>query len=397
MFFSKKIINSNMPLNRNLTEDQILIRDTIRSFAETNIRKQSKILDEKEEFSYEITSQMSELGLLGAFLPSKYGGAELDYVSYIIAVEELARVDSSQAATIAAHNSLGTGPIYYFGNDEQKEKYLPQLSSGKLWGFGLTEPEAGSDAGNTQTTAVQDGDYWIINGSKIFITNSATDITIGSTILAITGERKGGGKELSCFLVENDTPGFSQHEMKDKMMWRGSNTGELVLENVRVHKSAMLGNQGEGFKQMLSTLDRGRLSIAAMGLGLAQGAFELALKYSKERITFGKPISQYQANAFKLADVEMGIELARTYLYDVCKMQDEGLNITKEGAIAKLNCSELAHTAANHCVQIHGGYGLMKEYDAEKYYRDQKLLEIGEGTSEIQRLVIARSIGCFDS
>ena len=385
-----------MPLNRNLTEDQILIRDTIRSFAEDNIRKQSKILDENEEFSYEITAQMSELGLLGAFLPSEYGGAELDYVSYIIAVEELARVDSSQAATIAAHNSLGTGPLYYFGNDEQKKKYLPQLSVGKLWGFGLTEPEAGSDAGNTQTTAVQDGDYWVLNGTKIFITNSATDITVGSTILAITGERKGGGKELSCFIVENDTEGFSQLVMKDKMMWRGSNTGELVLENVRVHKSAMLGKQGEGFKQMLSTLDRGRLSIAAMGLGLAQGAYELALKYSKERITFGKPISQYQANAFKLADVEMGLELARNYLYDVCRMLEEGQNITKEGAIAKLYCSELAHTSANHCVQIHGGYGLMKEYDAEKYYRDQKLLEIGEGTSEIQRLVIARSIGCFD-
>jgi alkylation response protein AidB-like acyl-CoA dehydrogenase len=385
-----------MPLNRNLTEDQILIRDTIRSFAEDNIRKQSKVLDEKEEFSYEITAQMSELGLLGAFLPSEYGGAELDYVSYIIAVEELARVDSSQAATIAAHNSLGTGPLYYFGNDEQKKKYLPQLSGGKLWGFGLTEPEAGSDAGNTQTTAVQDGDHWILNGSKIFITNSATDITVGSTILAITGERKNGGKELSCFIVENHTEGFTQLVMKDKMMWRGSNTGELVLENVRVHKSAMLGKRGEGFKQMLSTLDRGRLSIAAMGLGLAQGAYELALKYSKERITFGKPISRYQANAFKLADVEMGLEMARNYLYDVCRMLEEGHNITKEGAIAKLYCSELAHTSANHCVQIHGGYGLMKEYDAEKYYRDQKLLEIGEGTSEIQRLVIARSIGCFD-
>ncbi|MER3328397.1 MAG: acyl-CoA dehydrogenase family protein [Candidatus Kapaibacterium sp.] len=385
-----------MPLNRNLTEDQILIRDTIRSFAETNIRKQSKILDENEEFSYEITAQMSELGLLGAFLPSEYGGAELDNVSYIIAVEELARVDGSQAATIAAHNSLGTGPLYYFGNEEQKSKYLPQWASGKLWGFGLTEPEAGSDAGNTQTTAVQDGDYWVLNGNKIFITNSATDITIGSTILAITGERPGGRKELTCFIVENDTEGFTQLVMKDKMMWRGSNTGELVLENVRVHKSAILGKQGEGFKQMLSTLDRGRLSIAAMGLGLAQGAYELALKYSKERITFGKPISQYQANAFKLADVEMGLELSRNYLYDVCRMLEEGHNITKEGAIAKLNCSELAHTSANHCVQIHGGYGLMKEYDAEKYYRDQKLLEIGEGTSEIQRLIIARSIGCFD-
>lgn len=385
-----------MPNNRNLNEDQILIRNTIRSFAEENIRKQSKILDEKEEFSYEITAQMADLGLLGAFLPTEYGGSQLDYISYIIAVEELARVDSSQAATIAAHNSLGTGPLYYFGNQEQKEKYLPQLSAGKLWGFGLTEPEAGSDAGNTQTTAIEDGDYWILNGTKIFITNSATDITLGSTILAVTGKKSDGRKELSCFLVENNTEGFSQNVMKDKMMWRGSNTGELVLENVKVHKSAMLGKRGEGFKQMLSTLDRGRLSIAAMGLGLAQGAFDLALQYSKERKTFGKSISKYQAIAFKLADVEIGLEMARNYLYDVCRMLEEGHNITKEGAIAKLYCSELAHTAANHCVQIHGGYGLMKEYDAEKYYRDQKLLEIGEGTSEIQRLVIARAIGCFD-
>lgn len=386
-----------MPINRNLNEDQILIRDTIRNFAEENIRKQSKILDAEERFSYEITEQMSELGLLGAFLPNEYGGAELDYVSYIIAVEELARVDGSQAATIAAHNSLGTGPLYYFGNEEQKKKYLPELAGGKLWGFGLTEPEAGSDAGNTQTTAVRDGDYWILNGTKIFITNSATDITLGSTILAVTGERDNGRKELSCFIVENDAEGFTQNIMKDKMMWRGSNTGELVLENVKVHHSAMLGKQGEGFKQMLSTLDRGRLSIAAMGLGLAQGAYEYALKYAKERKTFSKPISHYQANAFKLADIEMKLEMARGYLYDVCRMLEEGKNITKEGAISKLYCSELAHESANHCVQILGGYGLMKEYDAEKYYRDQKLLEIGEGTSEIQRLVIARSIGCFDS
>lgn len=385
-----------MSLNRNLNEEQIMLRQTVRKFAEEEIYHKAKELDEKEEFSSELTLKMAELGLLGAFLPSEYGGSELDYVSYIIAVEEIARVDGSQGATIAAHNSLGVGPIYYFGNEEQKNKYLPKLTIGSLWGFGLTEPEAGSDAGNTQTTAKQDGDYWIINGSKIFITNSATDITIGSTVLAVTGVDSKGRKELSCFIVENDTPGFTQRPMKKKMMWRGSNTGELFFDNVRVHKNNMLGKQGDGFKQMLSTLDKGRLSIAAMGLGLAQGALDYALKYSKERKTFGKPISTYQANAFKLADVEMGIELARTYLYDVCRMADRGENITKEGAIAKLYCSELAHTAANHCVQILGGYGLMKEYDAEKFYRDQKLLEIGEGTSEIQRIVISRAIGCYD-
>ncbi|MCX6147505.1 MAG: acyl-CoA dehydrogenase family protein, partial [Candidatus Kapabacteria bacterium] len=286
------------------------------------------------------------------------------------------------------------GPLYYFGNEEQKKKYLPKIASGYLWGFGLTEPEAGSDAGNTQTTAVEDGNDWIINGSKIFITNSATEITLGSTVLAVTGT-KSHKKELSCFIVENGTKGLTTKEMHGKMMWRSSNTGEMYFEDVRIPKENMLGKRGEGFKQMLSTLDRGRLSIAAMGLGLAQGAKEYALKYAKERKTFGKAISTYQATAFKFADMEMDIELARNYLYDVCRMCEEGLKITKEGAIAKLNCSEIAHTAANHCVQILGGYGLMKEYDAEKYYRDQKLLEIGEGTSEIQRLVIAREMGCF--
>ncbi|GAB5464951.1 MAG: acyl-CoA dehydrogenase [Candidatus Kapaibacteriales bacterium] len=384
-----------MPLNTGLNEEQILLRDTIRKFAEEEVREKSKELDEKEEFSPELTMKMADLGLLGAFIPAEYGGSELDYVSYIIAVEELARVDGSQAATIAAHNSLGTGPLYYFGNDEQKREYLPQLTGGKLWGFGLTEPEAGSDAGNTQTTAVRDGDEWVINGSKIYITNSATDMTIGSTVLAATGE-KDGKKELTCFIVENDREGFTQNVMKKKMMWRGSNTGELHFDNVRVPHSAMLGKQGDGFKQMLSTLDKGRLSIAAMGLGLAQGAFDYAMKYAKERKTFGKPISTYQINAFKLADIDMGIELARNYLYDLCRRTDKGEKITKESAIAKLNCSELEHMAANHCVQLLGGYGLMKEYEAEKYYRDQKLLEIGEGTSEIQRIVISREIGCYD-
>jgi alkylation response protein AidB-like acyl-CoA dehydrogenase len=385
-----------MPLNRGLNEDQILLRETVRKFAEDEIKLKSKELDEKEEFSYDLTAGMAELGLLGALIPEEFGGSALDYVSYIIAVEEISRIDGSQGATVAAHNSLGTGPLIQFGNEEQKKKYLPELASGKLWGFGLTEPEAGSDAGNTQTTAVKDGDEWVINGSKIFITNSATDITIGSTVLARTGTTENGKPELSCFIVENDAKGFTQNAMHGKMMWRGSNTGELHFEDVRVKDSAMLGKRGDGFKQMLATLDKGRLSIAAMGLGLAQGALDYTIKYAKERKTFGKPIATYQANSFKMADVEMGLELSRHYLYDVCRMAEEGLKITKEGAIAKLYCSELAHTAANHCVQILGGYGLMKEYDAEKYYRDQKLLEIGEGTSEIQRIVISRALGLFD-
>lgn len=385
-----------MPINRNLTEEQVLLRNTVRKFAEEVIRPVAPQLDEKEEFSIEITQKMFEMGFMGAFLPERYGGAELDYVSYIIIVEELSRVDGSNAATVAAHNSLGVGPIYYFGNEEQKNKYLPKLSSGYLWGFGLTEPEAGSDAGNTQTTAVEDGDYWILNGSKIFITNASTDITLGSTILAVSGTRPDGKKEYTCFLVENDTAGFTAKPIHRKMMWRASNTSEIYLDNVRVHKSAILGKRGDGFRQMLKTLDYGRLSIAAMGLGLAQGAFEYAMNYAKNRKAFGQPISHFQATAFKFADIEVGIELARNYLYDVCRMANEGLNVTKEGAIAKLYCSELAHMASNHAVQILGGYGLIKEYEAERYYRDAKLLEIGEGTSEIQRLVIARQIGCFD-
>lgn len=385
-----------MEINRNFTGEQILLRDTVRKFAEEVIKPKARELDEKEEFSVEITKQMAEMGLLACFLPEKYNGCGLDYVSYIMVVEEIARVDGSHAATVAAHNSLGAGPLYYYGNEEQKKKYLPKFAEGYLWGFGLTEPEAGSDAGNTQTTAVQDGDYWVLNGAKIFITNASTDITLGSTVLACTGTKPGGKKELSCFIVENGTPGFTTKAMKHKLMWRASNTSELYFEDCRVHKDNMLGKRGDGFHQMLGTLDNGRLSIAAMGLGCAQGAFEAGLNYAKARKQFGKPISTYQATAFKLADVDMGLELARNYLYEVCRMLDRNENITKEGAIAKLYCSELAHMAANHCVQIHGGYGLMKEYDAERFYRDQKLLEIGEGTSEIQRLVISRMIGCFD-
>ena len=385
-----------MPLNRNLSQEQILLRDTVRKFAEEEIYPVAKELDEKEEFSYELTAKMAEMGFLGAFIPDEYGGCGLDYVSYIILVEEISRIDGSQGATVAAHNSLGTGPLYYFGNEEQKKKYLPEITTGKLWGFGLTEPEAGSDAGNTQTTAIEDGNEWVLNGSKIFITNASTDITLGSTILAVTGELPGGKKELSCFIVENGTRGYETRVMHNKMMWRASNTSELYMEDCRIPKENMLGKRGDGFKQMMKTLDNGRLSIASMGLGCAQGAFDAALKYSKERKQFGKPISTFQANAFKMADIEMGLEMARNYLYETCRMLNENLRITKEGAICKLNCSELAHMAANHAVQIMGGYGLMKEYDAEKYYRDQKLLEIGEGTSEIQRLVISRMIGCYD-
>ncbi|MDI6796231.1 MAG: acyl-CoA dehydrogenase family protein [Desulfatibacillaceae bacterium] len=382
-------------MDYDLNREQEMIRDAVRSFAEKKIAPIAPELDENEEFSADLTRQMGEIGLFGMFVSEKYGGQQLDYVSYAIAVEEVARIDGSQAATVAAGNSLGIGPIYYFGSEEQKKKYLPKLCSGQyLWGFGLTEPEAGSDAGGSQTTAVQDGDDWIINGSKIFITNAASDISLGVTVQAKSGTRQNGKPEYTCFLVEHGTKGFTARPMKKKMMWRASNTAELFFDGVRVPKSAILGNQGDGFRQMLQTLDGGRLSIGAMGLGGAQGAYELALKYARSRKQFGQPISKFQAIAFKLADCAMEIECARNLLYKACWLRDKKRAFEKEASMAKLYCSEVMGRVANHAVQIHGGYGLMKEYSVERFYRDQKLLDIGEGTSEIQRIVISRHIGC---
>lgn len=377
------------------TEHEIL-RNSVRNFALKEIQPLARGLDEREEFSVELTLAMGSLGLFGMVVPEDYGGQGLDYLGYIIAVEELARTDGSQAATVAAANSLGISPIIEFGSEEQKRKYLPQLCSGQaLWGFGLTEPNAGSDAGNTQTTAVLDGDEWLINGSKIFITNASTDISLGVTILAKTGVREDGKKELSCILVENGVPGYEAREMKGKMVWRASNTSELYFEDCRVPKENLLGKQGEGFHQMLKTLDGGRLSIAAMGLGGAQGCYDRALQYAKERVQFNRPISQFQVNAFKLADMVTEVELARLLLYKACWLKDSGKPVTKEAAMAKLYCSEMMRRCANQAVQLHGGYGLMKEYDVERFYRDQKLLEIGEGTSEVMRIVIARLIGAL--
>lgn len=377
-----------------LTMEQEILRNSVRQFAEKEIKPVAKELDEKEEFSYDTMKKMGELGLFGMFVSEKYGGQDMDYVSYIIATEEIARVDQSHAATIAAGNSLGIGPVYYYGSEEQKLKHLPQLCAGEaLWGFGLTEPNAGSDAGNTQTTAVLDGDEWVINGSKIFITNASTKITTGITALCRTGARKDGRPELSCILIEQDTPGFEAREMHGKMMWRASNTSELYFEDCRVPKENMLGPRGHGFYEMMETLDGGRLSIGAMGLGGAQGCYEMAVKYAKERVQFGQPIAHFQVNAFKLADMALEVECARLLLYKACWLRDNDKPFTKEAAMAKLYCSEVMYRCANHAVQLHGGYGLMKEYDVERFYRDQKLLEIGEGTSEVQRLVISRLIG----
>jgi len=383
-----------MALNFDLTEEENLLRQAVRDFAEREIAPLAEELDEREEFSVELTRKMGELGLLGCFVPTRYGGSEMGYTSYAIAVEELARVDGSQAATIAAGNSLGIGPIYYYGTEPQREEWLPKLCSGEmLAAFGLTEPNAGSDAGASRTRAELDGNHWIINGSKIFITNGATPLTGVVIVQAVTGGERTGKPELSCLIVPRDAPGFTAREMKKKMMWRASNTAELFFDDCVVPKENLLGKRGDGFHQMLSTLDRGRLAIAAMGLGGSQGAFEMALEYANSRVQFGRPIASFQTIAFKLADMATEIELARNLLYKACWLCDENRRFSKEAAMAKLYCSEVMHRCVDHAVQIHGGYGLMKEYKIERFYRDQRLLEIGEGTSEIQRIVIARNIG----
>lgn len=376
-----------------LTEEHNLLRQTIRDFAEAEIKPIAKELDEKEEFSVELAKKMGEIGLFGIFLPEEYGGHGMDYLSYIIAVEELARVDSSPAATIAAHNSLGINPIFIYGTEEQKKKYLPLLCTGDgLWAFGLTEPGSGSDSRGGKTTAKLENDKWIINGSKIFITNASAPISKGVTVQAWTNEIN-GVKHFSTFLVEADAKGLTAKTMHKKLMWRSSNTAELYFDNCEIPKENILGEQKQGNEIMLRTLDGGRLSIAAMGLGLAQGAYEMALKYAKERVQFGKPIAKFQANKFKLADMATKIELARELLYKACWLKDNKKPYAKEAAMSKLYCSEIAKEVADAAVQIHGGYGLMKEYDIERFYRDQRLLQIGEGTSEMMRLVISKYIG----
>jgi alkylation response protein AidB-like acyl-CoA dehydrogenase len=382
-----------MALCFELGAEENILRQSVREFAEKEIRPVARELDAKEEFSYDVTAKMAEMGLFGIFVSPEYGGSGLSYVPYIIAVEEIARVDGSQAATVAAGNSLGIGPIYYFGSEEQKRRWLPKLCTGELLaGFGLTEPLAGSDAGASRTRAERDGNQWVLNGSKIFITNAATDITGVIVVQAVTGRKSDGRKEISCFLVPADAAGLTRKAMHGKMMWRSSNTAELYFDDVRLPADALLGKPGDGFHQMLATLDGGRLSIGAMGLGGAQGAFELALHYAQERKQFGQPLSAFQATQFKLADMAMEIEAARNLLYKACWLKSEGKPFGKLAAMGKLYCSEVMGRVVNEAVQIHGGYGLMQDYDVERFYRDQKLLTIGEGTSEVQRIVIARHL-----
>lgn len=374
------------------TKEQEEERLKVRAFAEEVIAPQAAKLDEEERFSSELTIKMGEQGLLGMIAPKKYGGQEKDTLSYIIAMEELARVDSSQAATAVAHNSLGLAPIINFGSTEQKEKYLPQLTSGHhLWAFGLTEVNAGSDASGTETTAVRDGDEWVINGAKRFITNASTPLTLGITLQVMTKDSNGDSK-LSAIFVENGTPGYNAKRMLGKMMWRAADTALLTFKDCRVPYTNLLGEEGKGFHYMLKTLDGGRLSIAAMGLGLAQGAFEMALQHAKTRKQFGKAIGRNQSIGFKLADMQMKLELARNTLYRTCMLKDNGLPFSKEAAMSKLYTSEIAREIADEALQIFGGSGLYKDNPIERFYRDQRLLQIGEGTSEILRLVIAKGL-----
>jgi alkylation response protein AidB-like acyl-CoA dehydrogenase len=379
-------------MNELLENCTIEYRKKIRAFSELVIQPIAIEQDKKEEFPVELAQKMGEAGLFGITLPKAYGGQGLDYLSYIIAIEEMARIDSSPAATVAAHNSLGIAPIYHYGTEEQRLKYLPGLCTGKkVWAFGLTETNAGSDAKGVETEAKLVDGKWVINGSKVFITNSSSPIAAGITLQAITDLRN-GEKELSVILVESSTPGYSTEPIKGKLMWRAVDNGKLNFDHCVVPATNLLGNRGEGLKIMLSTLDAGRLSIAAIGLGLAQGAFEMAVEYAKKRKQFGKTLVQFQAISFKLAEMATKIELARNTLYHACRLKDAGLPFGKQAAISKLYCSEIAKEVADESLQIHGAYGFLRENHIERFYRDQRLLQIGEGTSEILKMVISRHI-----
>ncbi len=365
-------------------------RKKIREFAEKEIEPKAKELDEKGQFPFDTMKKLGQMGIMGMVAPKEYGGSGYDTMSYSIAVEEVSRVCGSTGITVAAHNSLGVYPIYLFGNEQQKKKYIPDLASGKKLGsFGLTEPDAGSDAAGTKTTAVLDGDSWVINGSKCFITNASVGETF--VITAVTDKSK-GYKGISSFILEKGTKGFSIGKKENKMGLRGSDTATLVFDEVRLPKENLLGKPGEGFKQFMITLDGGRISIGAMALGIAQGAFDKALDYAKQREQFGKPITDFQAIQWKLSDMATQLEAARHLIYHASELKDKGEKFIKESAMAKLYASEVARFVTYQAIQVFGGYGYMSEYPVERYMRDTKLCEIGEGTSEIQRIVIAREL-----
>jgi short/branched chain acyl-CoA dehydrogenase len=376
-----------------LTDEQRLLRDTVRDFARQEVAPVAEELDRTKAFPYELVAKMGELGLMGIPFPEQYGGGGADTLSYALAVEEMTRIDSSVAITMAAHTSLGTMPIYLWGTDEQKDDWLPQLCSGaKLAAFGLTEPEAGSDAGNTHTRATLDEGDWVVNGAKQFITNSGTEISGCVTITAVTGQSN-GTKEISNIIVPNGTPGYEAGEPYRKMGWNASDTRPLSFDDCRVPEGNLLGRRGEGFKQFLQILDGGRIGVAAMGVGLAQGALDEAISYSKERRAFGQPIGKFQAIQAKIADLSSQIAAARLLVYRAAVLKDRGEAFTLTAAQAKLITGRLAVRATEEAVQIHGGYGYIEEYPVCRFYRDAKILTIGEGTDEIQQMVIARQLG----
>ena len=377
-------------MNFDLSDEQRLLRDTVRDFARNEVGPQAEELDRTKSFPYELVAQMGQLGLMGIPFPEEYGGGGADNLSYALAVEELARIDSSVGITMAAHTSLGTMPIHLWGTAEQKAEWLPDLCSGKrLAAFGLTEPEAGSDAGNVRTKATLDEDGWTIDGAKQFITNSGTDISACVTITARTGE-----DEISNIIVPNGTPGYEVGEAYRKMGWNASDTRPLSFDSCRVPEDNLLGPRGMGFKQFLQILDGGRIGVAAMGLGLAQGALDEAISYAKERRAFGKPISKFQTIQAKIADISTEIEAARLLTYKAAILKDRGEPFSLTAAQAKLKTGRLAVRAAEEAVQIHGGYGYIEEYPVCRFYRDAKILTIGEGTDEVQQMVIARALGC---
>ena len=376
-------------MNLDLTHEQELVRETVRTFARERVAPLAEELDREARFPYELVAEMAELGLMGMPIPEEYGGGGTDTVSYALTIEELTRVDSSVAITVAAHTSLGTLPIYLFGSEEQKREWLPDLASGKrLAAFGLTEAGAGSDAGATRTTADLADGKWVVNGSKIFITNAGTDITACVTITAVTGP-----DEISNVIVPNGAAGYEISQPLKKLGWKASDTRELSFRDCTVPEGNLLGARGKGFVQFMEILDSGRISVAAMGVGLAQGAYDLAYAYANEREQFGRKISRFQAIQFKLADLATEIEAGRALVLKAAWLKDQGRPFAREAAMAKLYTGELSNRAVNWSLQIHGGYGFMDEYAISRLYRDQKILEIGEGTNEIQRLVIAKHLG----
>jgi butyryl-CoA dehydrogenase len=381
-------------MNFDLTDEQKAIQALCRDFAQGEVAPRAEAMDANEEFPYDLVRTMAGLGLMGLPYPEEYGGAGADTVSYALAVMEIARADASTAITLAAHVSLGSAPFYLFGTEAQKQKYLVPLAQGTmLWGFGLTEPQAGSDAGGTRTRAELHDGRWIVNGTKAFITNSGTTLTGGTTITAVTGTDDRGRPEISNLIVPQDTPGFTRSRKYKKMGWRASDTRELSFADAAVPEENLLGGRGQGLKQFLQILDGGRISVAALSVGLSMGAYDEALKYAKDRHQFGRPISKFQAIQFKLADMVTEIEHAKMMVLRAAWEKDNGRDFALTASLAKLFSAELSNRVVNQAVQIHGGYGFMDEYPVSRMYRDQKINEIGEGTNEVQRLVIARMLG----